>query len=133
MNTNKGPAPGLIDHPPHAVQITASDQRWTAQLGELVLASSTQTQVLKETGFEPVVYFPAEDVSMSHLVQTEDRSTCPFKGEARYFVNATAEDGRPIAWSYDAVFNEAVRIKGHVAFYSDRVELLQEMISNSSV
>lgn len=133
MNTNKGPAPGLIDHPSHAVQITASDRRWTAQLGELVLATSTRTQVLKETGYEPVIYFPAEDVSMSHLTQTEDRSTCPFKGEARYYVSATAEDGRPIAWSYDAVFDAAARIKGHVAFYDDRVNLHQELISTSSV
>jgi uncharacterized protein (DUF427 family) len=25
---------------------------------------------------------------MQRLVQTDDRSTCPFKGEARYFVHA---------------------------------------------
>lgn len=133
MKRNKGPAPGLIDHPSHAVRITASDQRWTAQLGELVLATSTRTQMLKETGYEPVIYFPAEDVSMSHLMQTDDRTTCPFKGEAHYYVSAASEDGRPIAWSYDAVFDESARIKGHVAFYSDRVKLLQELISNSSV
>ena len=133
MKTNKGPAPGLIDHPSHAVQITASDQRWTAQLSELVLATSTRTKVLKETGYEPVIYFPAEDVSMSHLTQTDDRTTCPFKGEARYFVNATAEDGRPIAWTYPAVFDEVARIKGHVAFYGARVNLHQELISTSTV
>jgi uncharacterized protein (DUF427 family) len=128
MKANKGPAPGFINHRSHAVRITASDQRWTTRLGELVLATSTRTQVLRETGYEPVVYFPAEDVSMSLLMQTEDRSTCPFNGDAHYYVSTASKDGRPIAWSYGAVFNESARIKDHVAFFIDRVELLQELV-----
>ena len=126
MKTSKGPAPGFINDPTYAVRITASDERWIARLGDLVLADSSRTQVLKETGIEAVIYFPSEDVSMSHLLQTEDRTTCPFKGEARYFVNAAAEDEQPIAWTYPSVFDEVVPIRGHVAFYKNRVELHQE-------
>ena len=128
MKTNKGPAPGFIDNTDHVVEITGSDQCWTVRLGDLVLADSTRAQVLKETGFESVIYFPSEDVSMSHLIHTDDRTTCPFKSEARYFVNAAAEGGRPIAWTYPSVFDEAAPIKGHVAFFDDRVELRRELI-----
>ncbi len=133
MKTNKGPAPGFIDNPDHVVEITGSDQRWTVRLGDLVLADSTRAQVLKETGFESVIYFPADDVSMSHLTKTEDRTTCPFKGEARYFANPAAKDTRPIAWTYASVFDEAAPIKGHIAFYDNRVELHQQLIGASPV
>jgi uncharacterized protein (DUF427 family) len=129
MKSNKGPAPGCINDPTHAVRITASDQHWTVRLGDLVLADSARTQVLTETGYEPVIYFPSADVRMDHLIQTEDRTTCPFKGEARYFVTTAAEDGRPIAWIYPSVFDEVMPVKGHVAFYENRVELQQEILS----
>ena len=123
MQTNKGPAPGFIDDPTYVVRIAASEQRWTARLGDIVLADSTRAQVLNETGFEPVIYFPSEDVSMGNLLPTDDRTTCPFKGEARYFVSAVAKDARPIAWTYPAVFDEVAPVKGHVAFYNDRKAL----------
>jgi uncharacterized protein (DUF427 family) len=125
MKSNKGPAPGSIDYPDHVVRITASEQRWKAYLGDLLLADSDRTQVLKETGFEPVVYFPAADVSMNQLIASDDRSNCPFKGEARYFTSTVANDRRAVAWTYPAVFDEVATIKGHIAFHKDRVELRQ--------
>ena len=125
MTTSKGPAPGFINEADHEVRISASEQRWIVRLGTRVLADSIRTQMLMETGFEPVIYFPLGDVNMSHLVQTEDRTTCPFKGEAQYFRNAASKDKRPIAWRYPLVFDEVAAIKGHIAFYGNRVDLHQ--------
>ena len=123
MSINKGPAPGFINHPDHAIRIASSGHRWTVRDGDVVLADSHRTRVVEETGYERVIYFPPRDVSTERLVQTEDRSTCPFKGEARYFVQAAADNGQPIAWTYPSVFDEVAPIKGYIAFYEDRVEL----------
>lgn len=62
--------------------------------------------MVEETAYERVIYFPPEDVSMQRLTQTDDRSTCPFKGEARYFVHAVTENTQPIAWAYPSVYDE---------------------------
>ncbi len=126
MNTNKGPAPGFINHPDHVVQIVPSDHRWTVRDGDVVLAVSRRALVVAETGYERVIYFPPEDVSLERLIQTEHRTTCPFKGEARYMVHAVAENSQPLAWTYPSVYDEVAPIKGYIAFYEDRVELQEK-------
>ncbi len=130
MSTSEGPAPGFVNHPDHVVQIVPSDHRWTVRDGEVVLADSHRALLVEETGYERVIYFPPEDVSLERLIQNDDRTTCPFKGEARYFVHATAENGQPLAWTYPSVYGEVAPIKGYIAFYEDRIELQEE--SNSA-
>ncbi len=126
MSTNKGPAPGFINHPEHVVRIAPGDQRWTVRDGDVVLADSHRTRLVEETGYERVIYFPPEDVSLERLIQNDDRTTCPFKGEARYFVHAAAKNGQPLAWTYPSVYDEVASIQGYIAFYEDRVELREE-------
>ncbi len=125
MNT-KGPAPGFINHSDHHVRIASSDQHWIVRDGDTVLPQSRRTLVVEETGYERVIYFPPEDVSIQRLIQTDDRSTCPFKGEARYFVHAVSENKQPIAWTYPSVYDEVALIQGHISFYEDRVNLQEE-------
>ncbi len=125
MNTN-GPAPGFINHPDHQVRITSSAQHWIVRDGDTVLAQSRRALALEETGYERVIYFPPEDVSMQRLTQTDHRSTCPFKGEARYFVHAVGENKQAIAWSYPSVYDEVALIQGHIAFYEDQVNLQEQ-------
>lgn len=123
MSTNKGPAPGFINHPDHVVRIESADNRWTVRYADEVLADSGSALVVEETGYERVIYFPPENVSTGLLQQTEDRTTCPFKGEARYFLHIADKTTRPIAWSYPSVFDEVAPIRGYIAFYENRVEL----------
>jgi uncharacterized protein (DUF427 family) len=120
---SKGPAPGFINHPNHRVQITPSANHWTVRVGQILVADSTTTLLVEETGYEPVVYFPPGEVSMDYLVQTEQRTTCPFKGEARYFVDISGKTSEPVAWTYPAVFDEVSPIRAYVAFYDKRVNL----------
>src|SRR5260370_7314792 len=51
--------------------------------GETVV-DSTNAKLLHETGHLPVYYFPDEDVRGDLLFDSETRTTCPHKGEARY-------------------------------------------------
>ena len=126
MNPTKGPAPGFVNNPDHVVGIAPSDDRWRVHHGESVLADSRRTLVVEETGCKRAIYFPLEDVSMERLVRTDNRTTCPFKGEAHYFVPSVTEDSQPIAWTYPSVYDEMVPIEGYLAFYEDRVNLRKE-------
>lgn len=130
MNT-KGPAPGFINHPEHHVQIAPSDQHWIVRDGDTVLAQSRRALVVEETGYERVIYFPPGDVSMQRLIQTDDRSTCPFKGEARYFVHAVTENTQAIAWTYPSVYDEMASIQGYIAFYEDRINMYSNKIKGN--
>ena len=51
--------------------------------GETVV-DSTNAKLLHATGHLPVYYFPDEDVRADLLVDSDTRTTCPYKGEARY-------------------------------------------------
>lgn len=130
MSTNKGPAPGFINHPEHVVRIAPADKRWTVRDGDIVLADSRRALVVAETGYERVIYFPPEDVSLERLIEIDHRTTCPFKGEARYFVHAVAKNGQPLAWIYPSVYDEVAPIQSYIAFYEDRVELREERTSD---
>jgi len=127
MSGNKGPAPGFINHPEHIVRVTPSDSRWVVCANDVVLADSVGAKVVDETGYRRVVYFPASDVSTDLLAMTEDRTTCPFKGEARYFVQRDFDSDHVIAWTYPLVFDEIALLEGHIAFYNDRIELQQKI------
>ena len=87
------------------------------------VADSTRTRLLYEAGLPPVHYFSMSDVRTDLLVPSDRRTRCPFKGEASYW--SMAVDGRcaeDAVWGYEDPLPERADIKGHVAFYRDRVD-----------
>ena len=116
-----GPEPGFGKHPEHTIEIEPGASRWRAKLGDEVLADSTSVLILQESRYAPVVYFPTRDVAFDKLAPSDSKTTCPFKGEARYFRAVAGDDD--IAWSYPAAYDEVVSITGYVAFYSDKVSV----------
>lgn len=125
--TTRGPAPGFVDRPEHYVHITLSNSRWTVRDGDVLLADSRRALLLDEQGYEQVIYIPPEDVSTQRLTQPEHRTTCPFKGEAGYFVHTNSESQQLVAWTYPAVFDEVAAIEGYIAFYADHVQIREEL------
>jgi adenylate cyclase len=102
-------------------------RRVEAVLAGTVIADSTRAVVLRETRLPPVFYFPREDVRMDLLAPSAHRTYCPLRGNASYW---TAElPGRReenIAWSYEEPLAEAEPIRGHIAFYSERLDELRD-------
>jgi adenylate cyclase len=88
-----------------------------------VVADSRRALVLRETRLPPVYYLPREDVALNFLVPSDHHTYCPFKGTATYWSLAvgdkTVENG---AWSYEDPIEEALGIRGYVAFYWNKVE-----------
>ncbi|CAH2926836.1 MAG: Sensory histidine kinase QseC [uncultured Paraburkholderia sp.] len=82
---------------------------------------------LSETGLPDVFYFPREDVNMARLERSTHSTHCPFKGDASYF-HLRTEDGliENAVWSYETPFEQAARIKGYLAFYSSRVDRIDQ-------
>jgi uncharacterized protein (DUF427 family) len=85
--------------------------------GETVV-DSTNAKLLHETGRLPVYYFPDEDVHADLLVDSDTRTTCPHKGEARY--HSLRVGDRTVAdavWYYPEPIENAPFLAGHKAFY----------------
>jgi len=102
-------------------------RRLQAEFAGAMLADSTRTVVLRETRLPPVVYFPREDLRMDLLHPSAHRSYCPIRGNASYW--SAEVDGRReenIAWSYEEPLPEALPIKGHLAFYAERLDALRD-------
>ncbi len=84
--------------------------------------------VLAESeAFETVegnIYFPPESINREFFRESDYQTTCPWKGLASYYdvvVGDQVNDGA--AWYYQAPFEAASHIKGHVAFWKGvRVE-----------
>jgi len=121
------PGPGYASHPGHKITIEASSDPVRVELGGETVAESANTLLLRESGYDPVLYFPRGDVAMEMLEQSDHRTRCPFKGEASYWtVRAGGQKAVNAVWSYETPYDEVRQIKGYVAFYPDRVTIRRE-------
>ncbi|GLK67468.1 hypothetical protein GCM10008179_11060 [Hansschlegelia plantiphila] len=94
-----------------------------------MLADTRNALSLKEASYPPVQYVPRADVDMALLQRTDHSTYCPFKGDCSYFSIPSGGDRAVNAvWSYEAPYDAVAAIKGHLAFYPDRVEITEEPI-----
>jgi len=123
MSTTSGPSPGAVRHPHYKLNIHTSNRSWRVRLDGRTLAASDKALVVEENGYEPVTYFPLQDVNIDVMQQSDSRTSCPFKGQADYFAASVDGKQKDIAWVYPSVYNEVESIAGYIAFYADRVEI----------
>jgi uncharacterized protein (DUF427 family) len=89
-----------------------------------VIGTSTAALELREGSYPPVIYVPRADMVPGVLEPSARASTCPFKGQASYFgIRLGDEVLRDAVWSYEAPKPDVAAIAGHLAFYTDRVEV----------
>ncbi|MBU3258537.1 DUF427 domain-containing protein [Roseovarius sp. PS-C2] len=100
------------------IKIRKAEGTWVVRAGGAVLAESKDALELSENGHPDVIYFPRGDIAMAFLDESDQRTTCPLKGEARYYSIVTkSQTLKNAAWSYDAPKDDVARIKDHLAFY----------------
>jgi uncharacterized protein (DUF427 family) len=68
----------------HTVKIAPFRRRLEARFGDAIIAVSDRAMIVTETGLQDRFYIPPHDVT-GVLEPTPRRSTCPFKGGARYW------------------------------------------------
>jgi adenylate cyclase len=110
-------------HSGYRLIIEPARKRVRAVFNGETVADSERVLVMHETGYRPVTYVPREDVRMDLLQPTDLHTHCPFKGDASYWTLEVG--GRRVenaAWSYEDPYEEAEIVRGHIAFYWDRVD-----------
>src|SRR5215470_6888529 len=119
-------APGFVRNPGHRVDLVPEGrQRLHAVYHGVTVADSGNVLIVKETGYDPVPYFPRGDVRMELLERSNHHSHCPFKGEASYWSLASdSHRAENAAWSYEHPYDEMLGLKDYVAFYRSKVDII---------
>jgi uncharacterized protein (DUF427 family) len=109
------------------ITIAANPNRVEVRVDGLVIADSRRALVLRAPGTPDVQYVPRDDVDMTRLIRSEHTTHCPYKGDASYWSIRT---GRRVVddavWSYEVPYPDMAAIAGHLAFYPDRVDAIEE-------
>jgi uncharacterized protein (DUF427 family) len=115
--------PQLIPGPDHPITLEPSPLHVVVSRGSDVIAETDRALEMHEAAYPAVFYVPLDDVRQ-HLLRRSDHHTyCPYKGEASYY-DVIDRDGSDLAdavWYYGDPYPAVAEIKGHVAFYADRV------------
>lgn len=115
----------LIPDASHPITIAPHPGRVEVRVGERVIADTRAALALREASYPAVLYVPRADVDMAQLTPSAHGSYCPYKGEAGYFdLPALGAAGANAVWTYEAPYDAVAAIAGHVAFYPDRVTMI---------
>ena len=119
-----------IPGPDHPITIEATGARVVARVGAHVVADTTRALTLREANYPPVQYIPLDDVDQTLLAASATQTYCPYKGDASYY-SVTLPGGQDTedrltdaVWSYREPYGPVAKIAGHVAFYTDRVQVV---------
>ncbi|TCO38989.1 uncharacterized protein (DUF427 family) [Kribbella antiqua] len=85
-----------------------------------VLAESSSTVIVFETGLPPRYYFPRTEVNFDNLTPSDTRTSCPYKGRTTAYWSV---DGRDVGWSYDFPTAALLPVAGLVGFFDERVDI----------
>jgi uncharacterized protein (DUF427 family) len=110
------------------ITVTPSPRRVRVRFAGEVVAESDRALVLREGSYPPVLYLPREDARMAHFVRTNHATHCPHKGDAAYFsLRVGDREASNAVWSYETPKPGVAAIAGHLAFYRDRVDAIEEV------
>jgi uncharacterized protein (DUF427 family) len=116
-----------IPGPDHPITIERNPARVVVTVAGHVVADSRDALTLREAKYPAVFYVPRKDVDMSKLARTAHSTYCPYKGDAAYFsIPSGGERAINAVWTYESPFAAVEPIREHVAFYSDRVDSIEE-------
>jgi uncharacterized protein (DUF427 family) len=98
-------------------------------LGRTVVAASSWSVHVFETGLPSRCYLPRTTVDWAVLSPSDTTSQCPYKGLANRYWHAHVGDAtlRDVAWSYDFPTRQVQPIAGLVAFSDDQDDVTVEI------
>src|SRR5205823_1420906 len=112
------------------VDALPSSRHVVVSLDGQVLADSRHPVVLFETGLPTRYYLPAADVRLEAMTPTDNRSHCPYKGDAdRYWDVSGRPDARNVAWSYSAPSPAVAAVQDRIAFYNELVDITVDSVA----
>ena len=115
-------------NPYHRVDCVRAKRRLRVEAPGVVLADTNDVIALYETSRAPQLYAPREAVRTDLLVRSPTVTYCPYKGSATHWsLQFGALQIADVAWSYDEPLPESRPIAGYLAFYADRVRVVQDV------
>jgi uncharacterized protein (DUF427 family) len=107
------------------VDALRSTRRVSVAVDGVPLAESSSTVMVFETGLPTRYYFNRTEIDFHHLVPTDTKTACPYKGSTSGYWSARIGDTthEDIAWAYDFPTGALLPIAGLVAFYNEKVDL----------
>ena len=116
----------------HPIAIQRNPARVVVSVAGRVVADTRNALTLREADYPLVQYIPREDVDLTQLERTDHVTYCPYKGDCSYYsVPAGEKKSVNAVWTYENPYPAVAQIKGHVAFYPDRVDEIAEQLSTS--
>ena len=117
-----------IPGPDHPITITPATERVRVTFNGQVVAETSRALTLQEASYPAVQYIPREDADPALLKRTERSTHCPYKGDASYYsIEAGGRRAENAIWTYETPFPAMAEIAGHLAFYPDRVDRIEEV------
>jgi uncharacterized protein (DUF427 family) len=118
-----------LPSPDHPISIRRNPARVVVSVAGQVIADTRSALTLREADYPPVQYIPREDVDLTQLKRTDHATYCPYKGDCSYYsVPAGGKKSVNAVWTYEDPYPAVAQIKGHVAFYPDRVDEIAEQL-----
>jgi uncharacterized protein (DUF427 family) len=116
-----------IPGPDHPITLERNGNRITVKVAGRIVADTRDALTMREASYPPVQYIPRQDVDMTLLQPTDHATYCPYKGDASYFsISSGGDRSTNAVWTYEAPYEAVSPIKGHLAFYPDRVDAIEE-------
>ena len=111
----------------HPITIAPAEGRVVARWRGRTIADTRRALELREHVYPAVFYIPREDADMTLFARSATETSCPYKGRANYFSlrEGESEDADAV-WTYEDPKTGVSAIKGHLAFYPDRVEIVRD-------
>ncbi len=116
----------------HYAVIDPYNRKLTVKYKDQVIAETENAKILKEVGrsvYNPVFYFPKEDLKVELKPEADKSTHCPIKGDASYW-NLADPTPNYFAWSYEDPLPKGEKIKGLLAFNENYVTLISEPSGN---
>jgi uncharacterized protein (DUF427 family) len=121
--------PIKVPGPDHPISIDRNPARVVVSVAGRAIANTRNALTLREADYPPVQYIPREDVDLSQLKRTGHATYCPYKGDCNYYsVPSGGKKSVNAVWTYENPYPAVAQIKGHVAFYPDRVDEITEQL-----
>lgn len=117
----------------HYTVIDPYNRKLTLKYKDQIIAESKHALILKEVGksvYNPVFYFPKEDVKIKLEKESQRQSSCPIKGDATYWNIPDQPTSDYFAWSYENALPRSKKIEGHIAFNTDYISIISEPLNN---
>ncbi|HEY1778194.1 MAG TPA: DUF427 domain-containing protein [Solirubrobacteraceae bacterium] len=108
----------------HPITVEREGEHVVVSVDGRTVADTHAALTLREADYPPVRYIPLADVDSSLLEATDHSSYCPYKGDCSYY-SLTVGDGEleNVVWEYRDPYAPVSDIRGHVAFYPNRVQI----------